>query len=351
MKKITILVAVLLTCSLNAQITITSDDIVGIGKIIEEAGDNNPDQSIKPGSAGINQTWDFSALSADETEYLYTLNPDWTPYSSFFPGSNIAFFSTRDSIYMFMEKTTSAFSMHGIYGTIMDSIDLPIVYTPPIVMAEFPVQYGNHKDGNSSFTFFMPITGVPSVDSAKLKMDVIQTTDVDAWGTVTTPLGTFQALRTLTYEESTDSIWFRMGGVWTFYTGGKDATNTYSWWTDDNATGYILVKFDYDAAHDSVSSVEYLASSPTQAISEKDQDTEINIYPNPAKDFLYIDSNAESIAEIELFDNYGRLILAAKISANELNKISVKDYPPGIYFYSIIGNNKSILGKGKFFKE
>lgn len=351
MKTFTFLAIFIFAFSLNAQISLNSDDIIGSGKVIELATDYTPDASVTPGLAGANQTWDFSGLSVDDLEKLLTMNPDWTPYSFFFPNANLVMYSPEDSVYMYLQNSTTALSMLGMYGTFLDSIEMPVIYTPPLILAEFPVQYQNHKDSDASFSFFMPISGVPGVDSAKFKMDVMTTTDIDAWGTITIPLGSFEALRFYTVEESTDSIWFKMGGFWTFYMEEKDISNTYSWWSNDNATGYILVEFDYFAANDSVGEVTFLNSSPAQSIANRQTSSLISIYPNPSDNYINFDYEGESDAQLELFNNVGKLLLSKEITAREITKISMEKYPSGIYFYNLVGNNGDVISTGKFCKK
>lgn len=350
MKKFTILLIVLFAFSLNAQITINSNDLVGIGKVIEEAYDWSPDASIKPGQAGGNKTWDFSNLSADETSTILTTNPAWTPYGMFFPNSNLAFYSNDDSVYIYMEINPSQFNMMGMFTTVLDSIELPIIYDPPIVIAEFPVQYMNQKDNQASFEFMAPIS-VTGIDSAKLKMDVISEIEVDAWGTITTPLGTFDALRIYTYEEAYDSIWFKAGGYWSFWTASKDVTDSYAWWTDDDAAGFQLVEMSYYAAQDSVADVTFLNATPTQSLEKKHLTSILNIYPNPADNYINFDYKNESIAAIKIFDNTGRLIMSKILQPNEINKFTIEKYQSGVYFYNLIGENGEIISKGKFCKR
>ena len=353
MKKLSFLFGLVFTFTLHGQITITSNDFIGTGKVIEEANDLTPAASIKPGPAGANQTWDFSDLVADEITTTQTLNPDWTPYSAFFPSSNLALYLHEDSVYIYMQNSTAFLLMLGMFGTFLDSIEMPVIYTPPLVLAEFPVQYQNHKDSDASFTFFMPISGIPGVDSAKLKMDVLSTTDVDAWGTITTPLGTFDALRMYTVEESTDSIWYKFNGFWTPSPSppDKEITYTYSWWSNDNAIGFQLLEFDYFSASDSVAAVTFLNATPTQSITDRQTSSLISVYPNPADTYINFDYDGESDSEIEIFNNIGKLLLRKPIIAKEITRISVEQYPSGIYFYNLIENNGNIIDKGRFCKR
>ncbi len=189
------------------------------------------------------------------------------------------------------------------------------------------------------------------MDSAKLKMDVITTTDIDAWGTMTTPLGSFEALRMYTIEESSDSMWFKMGGFWTFYQVEKNVIHSYSWWSDDNATGYILVEFDYTLANDSVGDVTFLNSTPTQSIDTKTISSSLSVYPNPTSDYINFNYDGLPDAEIEIYDIRGKFLRRENILSKENLKLSVENYPGGIYFYNLVSNNGKVISTGKFCKK
>ena len=45
-----------------AQITITDNDLISVGDIIEQVDDISPNSAINVGSPGANQFWDFSSL-------------------------------------------------------------------------------------------------------------------------------------------------------------------------------------------------------------------------------------------------------------------------------------------------
>ena len=74
-----------------AQITVDTDDVVSIGDTRYLATDDSPDGSIAPGNAGVNQTWDFSALNAESIETVEFLDPAGTPYATDFPDATLAF--------------------------------------------------------------------------------------------------------------------------------------------------------------------------------------------------------------------------------------------------------------------
>ncbi len=77
---------------------------------------------------------------------------------------------------------------------------------------------------------------------------------------------------------------------------------------------------------------------------EKEQ---IKVYPNPARDYVYVDIEATNFskAEIELFDMQGKLVKKAKLSAKHGNRVDVSNLNAGAYTYNVSLNGKTISGK------
>lgn len=70
----------------------------------------------------------------------------------------------------------------------------------------------------------------------------------------------------------------------------------------------------------------------------------LKIYPNPASDFIFIDSNSESkIDYIEFYNILGNKILS--INNLDDNKIDIRNFKNGIYFLKIISDNQSLVKK------
>ena len=73
------------------------------------------------------------------------------------------------------------------------------------------------------------------------------------------------------------------------------------------------------------------------------------MYPNPALERVTIQLPLGSeIAEVEFYDNIGRLALTQKIT-NTNNKISVNNLAKGVYVLKVLSDNK--IGSKKFIKQ
>ncbi len=85
--------------------------------------------------------------------------------------------------------------------------------------------------------------------------------------------------------------------------------------------------------------VDKLELSTTTPISDLDsQENEIQVYPNPSSNFVFIKANDYKIPfKISLFNQQGILILEERKS----NVINIKNLPSGIYTLQIIDSNKN----------
>ena len=65
----------------------------------------------------------------------------------------------------------------------------------------------------------------------------------------------------------------------------------------------------------------------------------VNIYPNPAKDVIHINTGKQKITALHICDIYGKRVLEMEVKGHEeLINISLENFESGIYFITISGN-------------
>lgn len=85
-----------------------------------------------------------------------------------------------------------------------------------------------------------------------------------------------------------------------------------------------------------------LGCTPTN-INEDEWISRLNIYPNPARETLFIDAANNSEFKIDLFSIVGqKMDVNTVMEANKL-KIELADLPRGVYIVKISGNNYSVI--------
>jgi hypothetical protein len=82
-----------------------------------------------------------------------------------------------------------------------------------------------------------------------------------------------------------------------------------------------------------------LKSDPTTGIGTW-PNNEVEIYPNPVSDNLFIKPNSSLCSEItvEIFDTYGRTVLVKRLPAGQIKntyEVNVNNIPSGLYFLKL----------------
>jgi hypothetical protein len=73
----------------------------------------------------------------------------------------------------------------------------------------------------------------------------------------------------------------------------------------------------------------------------------VNLYPNPARELLYIEfmnAPATSGAELMIFDNQGKKIIAESLTTSK-STIDIRALNPGLYFIRLTYNNTTLIRK------
>lgn len=201
MKTKILLFFMFIAATASAQITVDSTSIITPGNTRYMAFDDTPASTISEGTASATaQTWDFSDLVANDIDTLNFVAPANATYPPTVPDANL----TLDLGDMSLHLRNEASGLYlleavGAFGT------FPVFET----WANFPMTYGSNF--NWSFVFdtvvvntFIPM---PGADLIRYKKDTFNISEVDAFGTAITPLGTFDVLRLTSDASSIDSIW------------------------------------------------------------------------------------------------------------------------------------------------
>ena len=349
--------------SSQAQITVNMTDVVDQGDVVEQASDTIPG-GITIGGGGASQTWNFSTLNEDKLDTLFFKNPTPLPGSSNFPQSNIGMVDTKeDSTWMYLTKNGSGLFIDGMYQIDQGQANvIPFVAT----ILTFPSTMGTSYGGTWNGTLFgFDISSFPlGLDSLKITRGTTASSNIDGWGNVTTPFGTFPSLRQLVYIEDVDTTWEKSSAtqLWTVISPATiavlaglgvnvtdishDTTRTARWWTDDPTARFPLVEMDYEA-NGVVNNIDWQKSTPTVGISEVNGSSAVSLYPNPAKNEITIETNLTNNNSIKIMDVTGKLISNNSFNTNKIT-LSVLDLDNGVYFYNILDVAGNVLHSNKF---
>jgi len=351
--------------SASGQITVDSTNIVTVGENVYQAYDSTL-TITSIGSSGANQTWNFSNLGTDRLDTLFFRKKSSQPFAANFPSANMVMTSTdpaEDSTWSYLNKSATGLDITGQVTNINSTLTpIPIL----IAIVGFPITYGTNYSGNWNGTLFTFPIGVdpdgpgplPTIDSMRIRRLTTYSGSIDAWGNVTTPLGTFPSLRQNQTTNNTDSTFTLANGIWSLISPtvasifgisqiAKDTTNTARWWTNDASARFPLVEIDYNT-NGTLNNANWLQASPTVGINESTiVSVPFLLYPSPAKDIINIATPLLENATVKIIDITGKELTNINFSGNKI-RIPITNLDNGIYFYTIYNVNGDVLHTDKF---
>ncbi len=211
----------LLFIQTNGQITITRNDMPDAGDVLlyrYAANTAGVDHTL----TGNNYNWNFSGLQSLALDYDVFVDVWDTPlaYQAVFgiPIHNPTASIARDmggittlpgpgyeDVYEFYKETNTNFNYVG-FAVRVNMIPIPVKFNTPEVVYEFPLTAGSSFSSISNRAFTVEDYGYISVDRTR-------TSEVDGWGTLVTPYGTFQTLRVKSIVHSKDSVFIQSTGT------------------------------------------------------------------------------------------------------------------------------------------
>jgi hypothetical protein len=330
--------------AVTAQITITQADIAPLGSEIFRGTDTTfTETQIGPG--GTNMSWDFSGIVDDTGDTLVLQNPTILPNYADFPTSNIAIINGGGTAYGIL--SSADLSIIGQTANIAGT-DIVVDVNPAEIVVDFPATY-NDSYFNSSRAFGeFPFTAT-GIDSARVISVKEKQVDVDAWGSLIIPFGTFNVIRVKeeivqydTIDIHTLSIPPFIIGSWQNFQTDETHTTHYSFWA--NGIGFPVMEIDSIHATGEVN-VTWLLQTPAIGIKEQIASTNAMVYPNPAKDLVTIKLSQNGLATIEVTDVLGKQV---KMLSNQkiASTLNVADLTEGIYVYKVTyANGKAESGR------
>jgi hypothetical protein len=351
MKKFLLLFAFagIFVISTQAQITITRNDMPDIGDTIRISF-TVVQNGISYEQSGADIEWDFSNLlpgmqtvdtfvSINSLPLVYQLvfNPlvatIASPVSGFdlIPGINLT------DIYQFFRETNNFFGNAGVAFT-FEGIPVPLKYDQPDIYFRFPVTYLSIDSSESAFNLALPDIGYLETNRKRVN-------HVDAWGTVTTPYGTFPTIRVKSYLTTYDSIYI---DSLQFGQGLNREFIEYKWLASN--MGIPVIQIDEEGPLLTaiyIDSVRLLTGVEHLAFSEPG----FHLYPNPATGIVYAEFSLQQseVLKLELYDLSGRLrsepINQFFAAGKHTRIIHLDNLKAGVYIVKASTSNRHIIRK------
>ena len=336
----------------NAQISLLSTDLTEIGDVIVRYNDTIP--AYGPVGAGANQTWDFSNAVNDSTATTTVVSVNSTAFASTFPSSNYAMTGAADS-YLFFEHDVNTMTTTGAAGDLLatgEQIESP--FSDALTLHEFPRTYGSFFDDTYAFITEASGAGLPlpiPVNRVKLTHTGHVYDTTDAYGTLITPTGTYDALRVKTVDFTTDILEYKLFAFspWATFSNTSDTSVSYSWHAKEEMLA--IAEYAYDSignpARFTYSSVPPVSTVGTNEIASSKND--IVLFPQPADDILCINNlRIDETYSAEVFSINGKLIFSERLDDSCLE---VHNLTRGMYILRLTDAKGRIENMVKFVVE
>jgi hypothetical protein len=320
--------------SAEAQISINRAEMPQSGDTIRVMNATIPPNfGSRLAATGPNKNWDFSDLQPTTDElWSYRLGIQ-TPYFFFLTAygrqvqeSLSLFVVELEQLYDFYNLNNNRFAVTG-KGFTVTGLPLPAFFTDPEEVFFLPLTY--LRSDTSTFAFSLSIPTVGEYLSRGGRK-----TEVDGWGTIKTPQGTFDCLRVKSTVRTLDSITFNG-----FTIGIPIRTEVQYYWLAKNEKAPILKATGTSFfGQFTPNSIQYRYNAPVLVPPAKVQVEagKVLLYPNPVSDVLYLAVNSiDRIEAVQMFDEYGKLVKA--FQGKPQAGIDVRDLQSGIYTLRVYG--------------
>lgn len=349
MKKYLPLFALFFTGSLGAQITIGSSDMPNAGDSILISVTTNVDTNDVT-LTGANYIWNYATLTPDFQRYEKFDSPFTfpTPFNLLFSILNTSYGNennlltslpipgiTLDNAYDFLKESSSSLKQVGA-GYTISGIPLPFLYSSNDYIFRFPMNYLNTD--SCDYKFGLPIPSIGYYGQTGHRVNV-----VDGWGTVTTPLGTYNALRVKSTIAAIDTVELDIIGLGTNIP--RPLRYEYKWLATGKQIPVLKVDATDIAGTITVNNVEYqdtiIPGVPQLGIANyMDNNFNSIVYPNPFTDntTLQYTLTAKSQVKISITDIVGKTIATVTDESQNAGtyqkqmNVSELNLSQGVYF-------------------
>ena len=356
MKNLASLILSIVFLNANAQLVLNKIDFATGGDTVRMS--KAFDITIDYTTTGPNTTWNFSNLTPTSQVVKDFKTLGTSPFLQFYFG---LFAPLKYQASYFLENTTlpiaqitqilpisidnvnqltrrSNDSVTSIgYSMTVSGTALPFKSDTIEKRYDFPVQYGTSFTSRGyTFIDFNPILDAKWIQHRK------RNSTVDGYGMITTPYGTFNAIRIKHEIKETDSIFYVLpiiGGLWIPLSLPK--SNEYEWWTNNQKEPILKITTTALASNETVTAIEYRDIYRGLDLGITEQTIDFSISPNPVKEHALIECNS-MIESIQVIDEMGKVCSTIPNINNVTYELDLSSLKSGSYSVVLQKNGKSL---------
>lgn len=358
-----ILPAILTFSPIFGQITVQNITIAKVGDTLRTAADNLP-SGITITSPGANQTWDFSNLVAPFVTETVLLNPSEGSVSGQFPTATYLIKQT-DNTELYFRNTNNQTLQLGFTGDAPGGLGINILakYVPPLVDKQTPMTFGDQFNSNSSLEIPFSASIIPDTllnqlplrpDSIRISAALSIETNVDAWGKLTIPGGTYDVLRQKKTTIANRKLEIKSNALpfWIDVTSafpipgitGIDTIVAYEFWSNVAKEPIAVVNVTNPQSN-LATSVEFKADNNIISSAYTKPTTKtgnIHAYPNPAIGSVRFDLVGLSAGNytVKIINILGVTVWSEKyyINGSRTVRVELDSFKRGTYLYALIND-------------
>lgn len=285
---------------------------------------------LSTGDTGPNAVWDYSLLTTLFGGQITVIDPAQAPAGNEFPTASAAM-NMGDTIFTYILANADGIHYLGSQFTTGTFPSL-LIYSDSRTFLKFPFTYDD--------TYFDTYKGITTTSVAEIRVSAASEMFADAYGTLTTPAGTFSnVLRTITVDAEIDSVF--VGGV--FMKAFEVLRSQYSWFAENSKSPLLSIEILDNTYYGSVDTVAYYSSGGTGISNLSDKPlSQLSVFPNPADDHVMVEFNlsANMEANISIVSQVGQVVIShtASQQTNGMlsERIDISTLPSGIYFANVM---------------
>lgn len=327
-----------------AQITIADTDMPAVNDTFRLS--NAIDQwGIDASATGTGYTWDFSfltpqsqnfdtcaAVSSTPIAYQFYFNnafvyPAWKAnYALRGQDINFGTFFSMTDVYEYYKVGATRFQDVG-FGANISGVPASVRKNPIETVYSLPLNYGDLFSNYSKYDVNVPTFG-------EYKQKKWKDAEVDGWGTINLPIGSFPVLRVKFNVRIVDSVYIESFGF--AYENPRPTEIHYHWLAAGR--GMPLLQIVTDSATGTVTQITYQDKYvPFAGVKETGNKFTFDVYPNPVSQQVTI-SSAEPVQTVNLYDLFGRKVFSAMPMSNRYVLMVPSELANGAYVLECIGN-------------
>ena len=227
-----------------------------------------------------------------------------------------------EDYYRFYRKTQTEMNIIGLslsaggYGLGSRSDTIETAY-------HFPMTFGQSYNSRG-YTYLDLSFALP----AQLIQYRQRSSEVDGYGSIATPYGTFDVLRIHHVINELDSIYFEFDGAGQWFELPVPTSHEYEWWAKDQKGPILRVLTNEILGEEVITEVMYRDSFRYELVASivEQQNFEFNVFPNPTSDYLEISAESD-FNNLYIISMSGALVM----ESDKTSKIDVSALQSGSY--------------------